>query len=101
MPIYTFIDTNTDEVFDILLSLSQYDEYKKQHPTHQRHFDQAPAIVSGVSITGKLDTGFKEVLSKISEAHPTSNLADSHLSKSIKQAQTDRAIRKWRDTGGS
>jgi hypothetical protein len=101
MPVYTFIDTNTEEVFDILISLSEYDEYKKQHPTHERHFDQAPAIVSGVSIKGKVADGFKEVISKITEAHPTSELAESHSRKSIKQIQTNEAIRKWRSTGGS
>lgn len=95
MPIYTFRDTNTDEVFDIMMSIKDLDEYKEQNPSHERVLS-APAIVSGVSITGKLDDGFKDVLSKISSAHPESPLAQQHGRKSIKQVQTERALRKWR-----
>lgn len=98
MPIYTFRDTETDEVFDIMMSISDLDAYKAQHPMHERYFDTVPAIVSGVSLKGKLDDGFKDVLSRISEAHPDSALADDHRRKSIKQSQTDRVVRKWRNS---
>lgn len=102
MPMYSFRDTKTDEVFDIFLSLKEYDLYKEEHPDHERYFDAAsvPALVSGVSVTGKTSDGFKEVLSKISEAHPGSDLANNHGRKSIKQAQTERAVRKWKSTTG-
>lgn len=95
MPIYTFRDTDTDEVFDIMMSMNDLDAYKVQNPTHARVLS-APAIVSGVSLTGKLDDGFKDVISKISSAHPDSPLAQQHGRKSIKQAQTERALKKWR-----
>lgn len=100
MPVYSFKDTNTNEVFDIMMSISDLDAYKQQHPHHERYFDGTPSIVSGVSITGKLDSGFKDVLSKISDAHPGSALAETHGRKSIKQVQTERAVRKWRSSGG-
>lgn len=100
MPIYTFRDTQTDEIFDIMMSISDLDLYKEQHPHHERYIDSAPSIVSGVSITGKIDDGFKDVLSRISDAHPDSPLADNHRRKSIKQVQTDRVIQKWRSSGG-
>lgn len=96
MPIYTFRDINTDEVFDIMMSLSDYDKYKEQHPHHERYIDSAPNIVSGVSISDKRDDGFKEVLSKISEAHPHSPLADNFGRRDSKQAKTQRALQKWR-----
>lgn len=97
MPIYCFRDTNTDEVFDVMMRISELDNYKDAHPNHVRVIE-APNIVSGVSITGKVDSGFKDVLSKISEAHPGSPLASNHGKKSIKQVQTERAIRKWRSS---
>jgi len=103
MPMYTFRDVETNEVFDIFLSLREYDLYKEEHPKHERYFDASsiPSLVSGVSVTGKVDGGFKEVLSKISEAHPNSTLADNHgPRKTIKQSQTDRAVRKWKSTTG-
>lgn len=98
MPTYSFKDTATNEVFDIMMSISDLDAYKQQHPDHERYFDGTPSIVSGVSVTGKLDSGFRDVLSRISEAHPDSVLADAHGRKSIKQAQTERVIRKWKDS---
>lgn len=100
MPIYTFIDKKNGEIFDLMMSIRDLDEYKLQNPDHERYFDGAPSIVSGVSITGKLDDGFKDVLTKISEAHPLSPLADNHGRKSTKQVQTQRAIQKWRSSGG-
>ena len=98
MPIYTFRDVNTNEIFDLMMSISDLDKYKEQHPHHERYIDSAPSIVSGVSITGKIDDGFKSVLSKIAEAHPTSVVGEQHGKKSIKQVQTDRAIQKWRSS---
>jgi hypothetical protein len=100
MPVYCFKDTSTDEVFEVSMSVKDLDLYKEQHPHHERYFDSAsaPSLVSGVSVVGKVDDGFKEVLSKISEAHPGSEVADRHGRKSIKQVQTDRVIRKWRSS---
>jgi hypothetical protein len=96
MPTYTFIDTQTKEVFDVIMSMSDLDDYKKENPQHERHFDEAPVIVSASSSSLKSDDGFKEVLSKISEAHPASELAEKHLRKSIKQVKTDRVVKEWR-----
>ena len=39
MPVYTFIDKSTNEVFDIVMSMNDLDLYKEQHPEHERHFD--------------------------------------------------------------
>ena len=94
MPTYTFKDTKTQEVFDVILSMSEYDVYKSQHPNHERYFDEVPALVSGSGPKG--DSGFQDVLTKISEAHPDSALADRHLRKSIKQAKTERIVKEWR-----
>ena len=84
------------------MSYKELDAYAEANPEHERVFTGcAPAIVSGVSVTGKLDGGFKDMLSKISDAHPNSPLAEQHgRGKSIKQVQTQRAISKWRSSGG-
>lgn len=94
MPTYTFIDKNTNEIFDIIMSMRDLDEYKKENPNHERYFDEVPALVSGSGPKG--DSGFQDVLTKISEAHPDSALADRHLRKSIKQAKTERIVKEWR-----
>lgn len=101
MPTYTFRDTTNNEVFDVILSMKDLDSFQEEYPHYERYFDQVPALVSGVSSSLKTDSGFKEVLSKISEAHPQSQLADRYLSKSVKQVKTERAVREWRKkTGG-
>lgn len=97
MPIYTFRDKNTKEEFDVIMSYTELGAYAEANPEHERVY-HAPAIVSGVSLTGKLDSGFKDVLSRISDAHPESPLADRHRSRSTKEVQTKRAISKWRGT---
>lgn len=94
MPTYTFIDKDSNEIFDIVMSMRDLDEYKKENPNHERYFDEVPALVSGGSPKG--DSGFQDVLTKISEAHPDSALADRHLRKSIKQAKTERIVKEWR-----
>lgn len=98
MPTYTFRDTDSGEIFDVQMSMSDFDKYKEQHPTHERHFDSCPAIVSGVSVRDKRDDGFKETMARIAEAHPGSELAQQYGTKTIKQSQTERAIKKWRSS---
>ena len=54
-------------------------------------------IVSSVgTMDGKTDSGWKEVMSKISEAHPKSELAQRYGKKSVKDTQIDRVIKKHR-----
>lgn len=99
MPTYTFIDKQTNEIFDVIMSMKDYDDYQKENPSHERYFDEVPGIVSGTGV--KTDDGFKEVLSRISEAHPNSPLADQHMKKSIKQVKTERAVKEWRKKSSS
>ena len=54
----------------------------------------APAIVSSVSTTNKVPDGFKEVLSKVADAHPGSQVAKRHARKSIKQVKTEQIVQK-------
>jgi len=54
----------------------------------------ATATVSGVSITGKVPDGFKEVLAKVSENHKQSSVANRHGKKSIKESQTQQIVNK-------
>ena len=62
MPLYSFLNTETGEEFESFMSMSAREEYLKTNPTIQSVVTSA-AIVSGVSITGKVPDGFKEVLS--------------------------------------
>tara|TARA_R100001591_G_scaffold114934_1_gene129889 strand:+ start:878 stop:1192 length:315 start_codon:yes stop_codon:yes gene_type:complete len=94
MPTYIFKNTKTNEVEEKFLSMSEREEYLKDNPD----IEQVPTPINIVGGVGgiKTDNGFNEVLSKISEAHPTSALASRHSRRTIKQVRTDNAINKHR-----
>ena len=54
----------------------------------------APNIVGGHGDRVKTDDGFKEVLSKIGDAHPGSNVHAKHGSKDIKREKSVATIKK-------
>lgn len=93
MPLYTFKDRSTNELVELTLRISDYDGFLASNPNLERYIDSVPGLVSGVGGI-KTDSGFKEVLSKISDAHPNSQLADRHKTKTIKDSQTDRVFNK-------
>lgn len=77
MPTYVFKNTETGEIFEKILKMSELDEYKLNNPTHQRHHDSEsiPAVADPVRVgVRKTDSGFKEVLQKIHEKTPGSTL---------------------------
>lgn len=73
MPTYEFRDKNTGEVHEKFLSFSGREEYLTQNPHLEQTITKAPAFV-GDHVTIKKDTGFKEVLQKIHEKTPGSQL---------------------------
>ena len=94
MPIYTFENTKTGKVYDEMMTISEMESYlkKNKHIKQQIH---SINIVGGIQgITHKTDGGFKEVLSKVAEAHPKSALAKEYGKKSIKEIKTEQVIKK-------
>ena len=79
MPTYTFFDEDTDETFDMFLSMAQREQYLKRN----RRIRQVPVAVaiSGDHLMGvgpKVDAGFTENMQRIASAHPDSPLADKY-----------------------
>ena len=77
-----------------MMSIAEMESYLKKN----KHIKQ---VIKGINIvasvgnrTTKTDSGFKEVLSKIGEAHPQSELARQTTKKSIKQIKTEQAVAK-------
>jgi predicted nucleic acid-binding Zn ribbon protein len=78
MPTYTFENTDTNEVFDLMMTMSSREDYLKNNP-HIKQLISAPKIVRDVGLSGvKTDSGFKEALSKVKAAHKI-NKIPSHL----------------------
>ena len=97
MPTYNFKNKKTGEEWQDLMTIAEMEKLVKK-----KHIELLPPtqmnIVSGVgSVDSKTDSGWKEVMSKISEAHPVSHLADRYGKKSVKDTQIDKVIKKHRD----
>lgn len=96
MPTYDFRDTNTGEVFEKFMSMGAKDEYLKENPHIHQTLTVAPGVVSGIAGSGqnRVPSGFKEVLSKVAEAHPTSVVAEKHGKRGIKESKTSQIVKK-------
>ena len=94
MPIYTFFNNKTKKEFDEMMTISEMESYVKKNK-HIKQVIKGINIVASVgSRTGKTDSGWKDTLSKIAEAHPQSDLAKQHTKKTIKQIKTEQAFAK-------
>lgn len=94
MPTYTFFNKKTRKEFTEMMSISEMEEYlNKNH-----HISQVIVpinIVAGIGSTNiKNDQGWKDNMSRIAEAHPTSPLAERYGKKTIKQIKTQQALAK-------
>ena len=75
MPTYSFRDKNTGEIFDKVLRISEREDYLTQNPHLEQTYTQAPAFTGDhITAVKKYDSGFKEVLQKIHEKTPGSQL---------------------------
>ena len=77
-----------------MMTIAEMEKYLKKN----KHISQ---VISGINIvastgdrTNKTDSGWKENLSRIAEAHPRSNLAKRYGKKTIKQVKTEQVIKK-------
>ncbi len=93
MPLYSFLNTETGEEFESFMSISAREDYLQTNPIIHSVVTSA-AIVSGVSVTGKVPDGFKEVLSKISENHKSSEVASRYGKRSSKEIKTKQLVDK-------
>lgn len=74
MPFYVFRDSNTGEVFEKLLKISELDQYRLDNP-HLETIPQAPGLSDPVRLGRmKPSDGFRDVLSKIKSGSPGSNI---------------------------
>ena len=95
MPTYTFEDEKKGIIFEKMMSIADKERYLKDNPNVKQIHLGGLNIVSGVGSTNiKTDSGWKENLSRIAEAHPTSALGDRYGKKSIKDIKTRQVIEK-------
>ena len=96
MPIYTFENTKTGKVYDDMMSISEKESFLKKNK-HIKQLLTTINISSGVvGVNMKNDGGWKDNLSRIAEAHPTSELAKQHRRRSTKEVKTQQVVEKHR-----
>jgi hypothetical protein len=95
MPTYNFIDTETQEEFEVVMKIAEREEFLKENPQVQPIIS-APALISGTSSYQKLPEGFKEVLAKVGENHPDSRLGREYGNKTNAQVKARDIVDKYR-----
>ena len=75
MPTYVFRNKETGEQFEKILKIAELDSFREENP-HLETVIQAVAFGDPTKMTStrKFDSGFKEVLQKIHERTPGSQL---------------------------
>jgi len=74
MPIYRFRNTETGEETEKMMKIAELDTYRADNP-HLQTIITAPMICDPVRVGArKMDTGFKEVLQRVHEKTPGSEL---------------------------
>ena len=96
MPTYRFYNKRTKKEYTDLMSISEMEEFIKK-----KHIKLLPPttlnIVSSVGhVDSHTDNGWKENMARISEAHPSSPLAERYGKKSVKETQTKNVLEKHR-----
>ena len=92
MPTYRFKNLNTNEEYEVFMSMSERESYMKIRPNVVQIF--TPIALTGDHIMGigpKPDSGFTESMQRIAEAHPSSPLAErygSNESNALKGARS-------------
>jgi hypothetical protein len=76
VPTYQFRATDTGEIFEAYMRMSELDGYLEQNPNVQRYYDgQAASIGDPVRLgLRKVDGGFKDILKRIKKNHHGSTI---------------------------
>ena len=100
MPTYNFENTETGEITEESMKISERDEFLENNPQLKTVMLSAPGTVKATGDRTKAPNGFKEVLSKVAEANPTSALASDFGHKDHKSVTTRNIVQKHREKAG-
>jgi predicted nucleic acid-binding Zn ribbon protein len=101
MPTYSFKNKKTGKVKEYVLKLSEYDKFKEDHPELERVIDAVAFNYSShgqgsvTDIAAKKDGGWREMLSRIGQQNPDSQLnADYTKNKTLKRLKAESIVEK-------
>ena len=95
MPTYDFQNTKTGKVWTDMMTIAEKESYMKKNK-HIKQLLSKINISSGVVGMGamKNDNGWKEMQSRIAEAHPASEFAQQHGTRTAKEIKTQAVVKK-------
>ena len=95
MPTYDFENTKTGKVWTDMMTIAEKESYLKKNK-HIKQMLSKINISSGVVGMGamKNDNGWKEMQSRIAEAHPASEFAQQHGTRTTKEIKTQAVVKK-------
>ena len=73
MPSYPVKNLKTGETKELMMSMKDYDQWRKDNPDWDK--DWQAGVGGHMYGKPKMDDGFKEVMSKVQKAHPGANLS--------------------------
>lgn len=95
---YTFRNIKSGKIVTVDLKMSEYDEFKANNPSLERYHDTAPTFQLGrrptSSFDSQTDNSWKEVLAKVAEKHPGSELGQKYRKKTVKEVKTEQIFEK-------
>ena len=94
MPTYNFRNNETGEEWEEFFTLSGKDLFLEQNPDIKQTPSMFSISASGTGDRIKTDSGWKENLSRIAEAHPNTPLGDKYNKKSTKDIKTRQVLKK-------
>ena len=97
MPTYRFQNLKTKVIYEDFMSIAEMEKLKRNKNVKLLPPTQMNIVSSVGSIDSHTDNGWKENMARISEAHPSSPLAERYGKKSVKETQTQNIIKKHRD----
>ena len=95
MPTYEFKDKETGESKELFMKISEKDQFLKDNPNLKQVILPANFITRrDGDVLKKAGAGWNEVLQKVGEHHPGSEVARKNVRRTSKQVATDKVAQK-------
>ena len=95
MPRYDFKNMKTGEVKEYSMSWKDLDQFKKDNPNLQQQILPSNFITRrDGDVLKKAGAGWNEVLQKVGENYPDSEVAKKNIRRTAKQVATDKVAKK-------
>ena len=96
MPKYGWYDPETDKEFETDMKYEEMLQFKNDNPELEQRFNLNFVSSQYTTTGGKMDDGWKEMLGRIADENPGSDMAEHGTRRTAKQVKTADAIAKNR-----